>query len=660
MPSNSSTEGFLVAADVRRVLPHRIATLIFIAVTGCLLVYPSEIALSAEKSSVPNIVLVLADDMGFSDLGCYGGEIETPNLDRLAAGGLRFTQFYNTARCWPTRACAADRLLRPAGPHATRRKGRLPGLGARCCRTTCKPLGYRCYHSGKWHVGAPQPVADGGFDHSYMLDDHDRLLHARKSTREDDRPLPPVEAGQRLLHHHGHRRPRDQAASRSTRDEHAGEPFFLYLAFISPALPAARARRRTSPATATATSPAGTRSAQQRYERHAGAGHRRLRALASSSPTSSPRWNLPEAELRSSIGPGEVGRAVPWDELTAEQQRFQATKMAIHAAMVDRMDREIGRVLDQLKAMGALREHAHPLRSPTTAPAPSRSSAATATIRPRPPGSAETFLCLGPGWSSAANTPLPLPQDLGPRGRHLHAADRPLAQRHRRPRRAAAHARPRHRPRADAPGAGRRASRPDAVARRRRRRRCPAAASCRRSPTTSPIAARLPLLPPRGQPRHPRRRLEAGRAKPTAAGNSTTSRPTAARTSTWPTASPSGCATWPSSGRSSTRCSASRRGREGRRVCQEKREHGQSVRTPRKTRLPSRAPRRRRSRFSPAHHSGATPRDGGRTHGVPAARGSLVARRCSANRRRVTFQLLPVFPRPWHTLQSSRSKRLRL
>ncbi|MCA9221535.1 MAG: sulfatase-like hydrolase/transferase, partial [Planctomycetales bacterium] len=52
----------------------------------------------------PNVLLILADDLGFSDLGCYGGEIDTPNLDRLAAGGLRYTQFYNTARCWPTRA----------------------------------------------------------------------------------------------------------------------------------------------------------------------------------------------------------------------------------------------------------------------------------------------------------------------------------------------------------------------------------------------------------------------------------------------------------------------------------------------------------------------------------------------------------------------------
>src|SRR4051812_14463238 len=62
------------------------------------------IALRAAEPGRPNVLLILADDMGFSDAGCYGGEIQTPNLDRLAANGLRFTQFYNTARCWPTRA----------------------------------------------------------------------------------------------------------------------------------------------------------------------------------------------------------------------------------------------------------------------------------------------------------------------------------------------------------------------------------------------------------------------------------------------------------------------------------------------------------------------------------------------------------------------------
>ena len=62
------------------------------------------ITAQASTDERPNIMIILTDDMGFSDLGCFGGEIETPNLDSLAAGGLRFTEFYNTARCWPTRA----------------------------------------------------------------------------------------------------------------------------------------------------------------------------------------------------------------------------------------------------------------------------------------------------------------------------------------------------------------------------------------------------------------------------------------------------------------------------------------------------------------------------------------------------------------------------
>src|SRR4051812_31397295 len=78
-------------------------------------------AFCSEAARVPNIVLILADDLGYSDLGCYGSEIRTPNLDKLAAGGLRFSQFYNTARCWPTRAALltgyyAQQVRRDGGP----------------------------------------------------------------------------------------------------------------------------------------------------------------------------------------------------------------------------------------------------------------------------------------------------------------------------------------------------------------------------------------------------------------------------------------------------------------------------------------------------------------------------------------------------------------
>jgi arylsulfatase len=107
----------------------------------------------------PNVLIILSDDMGFSDLGCYGGEIGTPNLDALAAGGLRFTQFYNTVRCCPTRASLLTGLYpHQAGVgHMMEDRG-LDGYRGdlnKNCRTIAevlKPAGYRSYAVGKWHV----------------------------------------------------------------------------------------------------------------------------------------------------------------------------------------------------------------------------------------------------------------------------------------------------------------------------------------------------------------------------------------------------------------------------------------------------------------------------------------------------------------------------
>jgi arylsulfatase A-like enzyme len=126
----------------------------------------------AEK---PNIIVILVDDMGFSDIGCYGSEIPTPNLDSLAAGGLRFTQFYNTARCCPTRASLLTGLYpHQAGVgHMTEDKG-TPGYAGRLndsCVTIAealKPSGYFTAMSGKWHVGQNLGVTPWGrgFDRS--------------------------------------------------------------------------------------------------------------------------------------------------------------------------------------------------------------------------------------------------------------------------------------------------------------------------------------------------------------------------------------------------------------------------------------------------------------------------------------------------------------
>ncbi len=123
----------------------------------------------ADQPAKPNIVFILADDLGFSDLGCYGGEIQTPNLDALAANGLRFTQFYNTARCWPTRGALltgyyAQQIHRDSLPEV---RGGIMGVRqqwARLLPDFLKPAGYRSYHSGKWHIDGK--VLAGGFDHS--------------------------------------------------------------------------------------------------------------------------------------------------------------------------------------------------------------------------------------------------------------------------------------------------------------------------------------------------------------------------------------------------------------------------------------------------------------------------------------------------------------
>ncbi len=354
-------------------------------------------AAAAATAARPNFLIILADDMGFSDAGCYGGEIHTPNLDRLAANGLRFTQFYNTARCWPTRSS----LL--TGYYAQQigmdpRKGRLPPW-ARVLPHYLKPLGYRCYHSGKWHLtAAPKPVADGGFDRSYWFEDWDRYFSPAKHF-DDDRLAPAVkpESGYyatTAFADHAISYLKDHAAN------HAAEPFFLYLAFISPhfplhALPEEIARYRDR------YQEGWDVIREQRWERIRQM-HLLDCALPPLDPKFTPRYFKPD--MMEKLGAGEAEHPVPWQTLTAEQKSFQATKMALHAAMVDRMDQEIGRVVDQLRRMGALDNTVIFFLSDNGADA-SLIVRGEGHDRTAPPGSWLSFLCLGPGWASASNTP---------------------------------------------------------------------------------------------------------------------------------------------------------------------------------------------------------------------------------------------------------------
>jgi arylsulfatase A-like enzyme len=352
---------------------------------------------ASAETPKPNILIILADDMGFSDPSCYGGEIQTPNLDRLAANGLRFTQFYNTARCWPTRSS----LL--TGYYAQQigmdpPKGKLPPW-TRVLPHYLKPLGYRCYHSGKWHLmGAPKSVADGGFDHSYRFEDWDRYFSPSKHFEDDQKaPMVKPDSGYyatTAFADHAIGYLKDHATN------HAAEPFFLYLAFISPhfplhALPEDIARYRDRYLAGW------DKIREQRWERLRQT-HLLDCALPPLDPKFTPRYFKPA--ILDQLGPGEEQHPVPWDTLSAEQKNFQATKMALHAAMVDRMDREIGRVLDQLKTMGALDNTVIFFLSDNGADA-------TLLVRGEghdknaPPGSWRSFLCIGPGWASASNTP---------------------------------------------------------------------------------------------------------------------------------------------------------------------------------------------------------------------------------------------------------------
>jgi arylsulfatase A-like enzyme len=282
----------------------------------------------------------------------------------------------------------------------------LPGVGgggqgvrqqwARLLPDYLKPAGYRSYHSGKWHIDGK--VLAGGFDRSLDMKNQGNFFTSRGNSIDDVPVTPPADE-------------KGYYATIATADHaivclqehaanHAGRPFFHFIAFTAPhfplhALPEDIAKYRDRYLAGWEV----IRAARFARQRQTGITRTTLSALEREV---GPPYAFPDAMEK--LGPGEVDRPLPWDELTAEQRRFQATKMAIHAAMVDRMDQEIGRVIAQLKAMGAYENTLILFAS---------DNGASAEIMVRngghdpqaSPGSAGSYLCLGPGFSSVGNTP---------------------------------------------------------------------------------------------------------------------------------------------------------------------------------------------------------------------------------------------------------------
>lgn len=363
-----------------------------------LLVLACTFAMSAFAAPKPNIIVILVDDMGFSDLGCYGGEIPTPNLDALAKDGLKFTDFHNDSRCCPSRATLLTGLYsHEAGiGHMTQeRKGPdgqpLPGylghLNDRCV-TIAQVLhnaGYFTAMTGKWNIGQ---VGDGGvtpwnrgFDRSlngpnggfyYPADKKTDLYLNGKSIRRGGVDGVPKDWYSTDLW-------TDYGLKFIDEAQAAKKPFFLYLAYNAPHFPLeapaediAKFRGKYM---------AGwDKLREERYERQI-----KLGVIDKSWPLS-PR-------------PPEVK---PWDSLTPEQKDRFDHIMAIYAACVYHMDKEVGVLVAGLAKRGVLDNTLIMFMSDNGG---NLESGPHGTLQGKPPGGPDSTVFCGQSWATLENTP---------------------------------------------------------------------------------------------------------------------------------------------------------------------------------------------------------------------------------------------------------------
>ncbi len=307
---------------------------------------------SATAAERPNVIVILSDDMGFSDIGCYGSEVETPNLDALAADGLRFTQFYNTARCCPTRAALLTGLYphqagigHMVGEHNGGGDGARPApyqgdLNEHCVTIAevMRTVGYKNYCAGKWHV-TPKVNPDSelekqnwplqrGFDRFYgTINGAGSFFDPNSLTRDNTLISPQADPEYQPKDGYFYTDAISDHAARFVREHHeqAGDkPFFMYVAYTAAHWPM-HARERDI----------------EKYRGRYDGGY----------------LPLHEGRLQKMKELGLVdGKWDPapqtGDWAKVKDKVFEARCMEVYAAMIDSMDQGIGRIVESLKGTG--------------------------------------------------------------------------------------------------------------------------------------------------------------------------------------------------------------------------------------------------------------------------------------------------------------------
>ncbi|EDY18478.1 sulfatase [Chthoniobacter flavus Ellin428] len=314
----------------------------------------------------PNILIILADDVGYADIGCYGGEIHTPNLDALAADGLRFTQFYNCARCCPARAS----LLTGLYPHqagvglmTSDRGASFPGAGDQgeafpgyrgslnsSCVTIAQVLktaGYRTAAVGKWHVGDSEPPTSRGFDdfygfiRGYAVDSWEPRMMIRLPAGKPQRSYAPGEyfATDAITDH----------AIDFIADMHKTQaPWMLYVAYQVAHFPIG-SRPEDMAGYPEIYAQGWDKIREQRLAKQ-----KEIGLLSTGTPLT-PRSRIPKPAAAKRIGSlTEDGKNPAWDSLPAERRADLAQRMSVYAGMITGMDRNIGRIVADLRASGQL------------------------------------------------------------------------------------------------------------------------------------------------------------------------------------------------------------------------------------------------------------------------------------------------------------------